>query len=77
MHAQTNAAASKSIIINFTNLSPDNLPDKPVKLRIDKTLKVRSFCIRFYVAGTAYYQSIFTNKDGFNGGTYVKNIFLS
>ena len=67
MHAQTNAA-SNSIIINFTNLSPDNLPDEPVKLKINKTLKLRSFCVRFYVGGTAFAQSIVTNKDGLNGG---------
>ena len=68
MHAQINAA-SKSIIINFTNLSPDNLPDEPVKLKINKILKLRSFCTRFYVVGTAFTRSIFTNKDGLNGGT--------
>ena len=72
MHAQT-YAASKSTIINFTNLSPDNLPDEPVKLKIIKTLKLRSFCVRFYVGGTAFAQSIFTNKDGSNGGMF-KNL---
>ena len=75
MHAQTNAA-SKSTIINFTNLSPDNLPDEPVKLKINKTLKLRSFCVRFYVGGTAFAQSIFTNKDGLNGGMFKTCILI-
>ena len=76
MHSQTNAA-SKSTIINFTNLSPDNLPDEPVKLKINKTLKLRSFCVRFYVGGTAFAQSIVTNKDGLNGDKLVKLMMVA
>ena len=59
---QTNKQEEKTVIVELTKIDIENPPKEGAVLKIDKTVLLRSFCLRFYVANLRD-QAIFHTQD--------------
>ena len=59
---QTNKQEEKTVIVELTKIDIENPPKEGAVLKIEKTVLLRSFCLRFYVANLRD-QAIFHTQD--------------